>query len=128
MDSHKPNTDDKQLQNSYNRPNHMPIPKDPGKWKTLSSEYLFKRPWLTARRDVVELPNGVVNPEFYVLEYPDWINVIAITTDGKFVMERQYRHGLDEVGTELCAGVVEEGGPRRSCQARTLRGDRICRW
>lgn len=87
----------------------MPTPKDPEKWKTLSTEYLFQRPWLTARRDVVRLPNGVVNPEFYVLEYPDWINVIAITTDGKFVMERQYRHGLDEVGTELCAGVVEEG-------------------
>ena len=27
------------------------------KWKILSSEYLCKRPWLTARRDVVELPD-----------------------------------------------------------------------
>ena len=29
--------------------------------------------------------------EYYVLEYPDWINVQAITRDGKFLMERQYR-------------------------------------
>ena len=28
------------------------------KWKVLSSEYLVKRPWLTARRDVAELPDG----------------------------------------------------------------------
>ncbi len=56
------------------------------KWKTLSSEYLIKRPWLTARRDVVELPSGEVNDEFYILEYPTWINVIAITEEGKFVM------------------------------------------
>ncbi len=76
------------------------------KWKTLSSEYLIKRPWLTARRDVVELPSGEVNDEFYILEYPTWINVIAITEEGKFVMVEQYRHGLDEVGIELCAGVV----------------------
>lgn len=87
----------------------MATNQDPQKWETLSSEYLFRRPWLTARRDKVKLPNGVINPEFYVLEYPSWINVIAITKDGHFVMERQYRHGLGEVGTELCAGVVEDG-------------------
>lgn len=43
---------------------------DKMKWKTLKSEYLIQRPWLTARRDTVELPNGVVNDEYYVLEYP----------------------------------------------------------
>ena len=66
---------------------------DVRKWKTLESEYLIRRPWLTARRDKVQLPNGVINPEYYVLEYPDWVNIIAITTDGRMVFERQYRHG-----------------------------------
>ena len=47
------------------------------KWRTLSSEYLIRRPWLTARRDTVELPNGTVNDEYYVLEYPDWVNVVG---------------------------------------------------
>ena len=28
------------------------------KWKILKSEYLIKRPWLTARRDYVQLPDG----------------------------------------------------------------------
>ena len=80
-----------------------------GKWKVLRSEYLFRRPWLTVRRDEVELPGGQRNPEYYVLEYPDWVNVIAITEDGKFVMEKQYRHGLGETGYEICAGVIESG-------------------
>ncbi|MBJ2187206.1 MAG: NUDIX hydrolase [Muribaculaceae bacterium] len=79
------------------------------KWKVLGSEYLFRRPWLTVRRDRVELPNGTVHPEYYVLEYPTWVNVIAITEEGQFVMVRQYRHGLGEVSTELCAGVAEKG-------------------
>ena len=79
------------------------------KWKVLKSEYLFRRPWLTVRRDCVELPDGRQNPEFYVLEYPDWVNVIAITEDGKFVMERQYRHGLGKTCFEIPAGVIEEG-------------------
>ena len=80
-----------------------------GKWKVLKSEYLFNRPWLTVRRDCVELPDGRQNPEFYVLEYPDWVNVIAITEDGQFVMERQYRHGLGKTCFEIPAGVMEKG-------------------
>ena len=79
------------------------------RWKTLKSEYLIRRPWLTARRDAVQLPNGEVNDEFYVLEYPDWINVIAITGEGHFVFVRQYRYALDLDSIELCAGVIEQG-------------------
>lgn len=79
------------------------------RWKTLKSEYLIRRPWLTARRDAVQLPNGEVNDEFYVLEYPDWINVIAITEEGHFVFVRQYRYALDLDSIELCAGVIEQG-------------------
>ena len=83
--------------------------KNDKRWKTLKSDYLIRRPWLTARRDVVQLPNGVINDEFYVLEYPDWVNVIAITDDDRFVFVRQYRYALDLVSTELCAGVAEPG-------------------
>ncbi len=87
------------------------------KWKVLKSEYLFRRPWLTARRrpwltarrDHVLFPDGRENPEYYVLEYPDWVNVIAITKDGQFVMERQYRHGLGRTSYELPCGVMEQG-------------------
>lgn len=79
------------------------------KWEVLKSEYLFKRPWLTVRKDCVKIPSGEINEEYYVLEYPDWINVIAITTEGDFVMERQYRHGLGVTCYEICAGVIEQG-------------------
>lgn len=80
---------------------------DDGRWETLSSEYLFRRPWLTVRHDKVRLPDGRINPEFYVLEYPDWVNVIAITEDGDFVMERQFRQGLGKTCYEIPAGVME---------------------
>ena len=82
---------------------------DPQPWTILHSEYLIRRPWLTARRDHVRLPNGSENPEHYVLEYPDWVNVIAITKDGQFVMERQYRHAARKISLELPCGVMEEG-------------------
>lgn len=89
-------------------------------WKVLSSEYLIRRPWLTARRDKLQLPDGRINPEFYVLEYPAWVNVIAITAEGRFVMVRQYRHGLGVMSTELCAGVVEDGEDPETAARREL--------
>lgn len=92
-----------------------------GKWKTIESRYLIRRPWLTARVDTVELPNGVVQPEYYVLEYPTWVNVIAVRRDGRFVMVEQYRHGLADVFTELVAGVVEKGeAPLHAAQRELL--------
>lgn len=33
----------------------------------------------------------------------------AITEDGRFVMEKQYRHGLGKTCYEIAAGVIEEG-------------------
>lgn len=82
---------------------------DDRKWEIIESEYLIRRPWLTARRDRVKLPTGVEIPEYYILEYPDWVNVIAITKEGKFVLVRQYRHGIKETRYEICAGVCETG-------------------
>lgn len=63
-------------------------------WQTVSSKYLFRRPWLTVRCEDMLLPNGNHIPEYYILEYPDWVNTIAITKEGKFVFVRQYRPGI----------------------------------
>lgn len=92
-----------------------------GKWKSLYSEYIIKRPWLTARRDKIELPDGRIIPEFYVLEYPEWVNVIAITTDGKFVMERQYRYAADSTNYEIPCGVMEQGETPLEAAMRELK-------
>lgn len=78
-------------------------------WKILFSEYLIKRPWLTVRRDKLQLSTGKTIPEYYVLEYPDWVNVTAITKEGQIVMERQYRHGAGSTNYEIPSGVMEKG-------------------
>lgn len=90
------------------------------KWEILNSEYLIKNKWLTVRKDNVRMSNGVEVPDFYVLEYPSLVNVLAITEDGLFLLERQYRHGLQEVGYELCAGTVESGENPLDCAKREL--------
>lgn len=80
---------------------------DPKPWQVEASDYLIKSKWLTVRQDAVRLPSGGFIPDYYVFEYPNWVNVIAVTTDGQLILVRQYRHGSAEVGYELCAGTVD---------------------
>ena len=89
-------------------------------WKVLSSEYLFNEPWLTIRKDRCQLPNGHIVPAFYVNEYPDWVNVFALTEEGQVVMVKQYRHGIREISIELPGGVIDEGETPEEAARREL--------
>ena len=79
------------------------------KWKVLESEYLHKEDWLTIRKEKCELPNGKIMPAYYVLEYPTWATVFAVTEEGKALFVKQYRHGLGVISIETPGGVVDEG-------------------
>jgi ADP-ribose pyrophosphatase len=86
----------------------MVLPNDPELWQVLNSEYIASEPWFTVRKEAVKLPNQHVIPSYYVFEFPDWVNVIAVTKEKQLVMIRQYRHGLRNVFYELCAGTCDE--------------------
>jgi ADP-ribose pyrophosphatase len=77
-------------------------------WKTLSSKYLFRDTWFTVRLDTCETKEGkLINP-YYVYEFPVWVSAVAITEEGKFVIERQYRHALGETHYEIPGGCVDD--------------------
>ena len=83
--------------------------KDIGKWKVLTSERIANALWFNVRKEKVQLPSGAIIPDYYVLDYPNWINVIGLTTEQEMVMIRQYRHGIEQVNYELAAGVCDPG-------------------
>ncbi len=78
------------------------------KWKTIDSKYIIQRPWATLRVDKLEMPNGNIKEEYYVLEYPTWVNMVALTEDNQVIFVKQYRHGAGKIMLELPAGVVED--------------------
>ena len=77
------------------------------KWQVLHIEYLSRKQWFTVRHESLALPDGRTIPDYYVFEYPEWVNITAIDREGRFVMIDQYRHGLGETSYEIPAGVVE---------------------
>jgi len=78
------------------------------KWKTLKSEYLFRDLWFTVRKETCERPDGKIVSPYYVYEFPTWVNAVALTVEGKVILERQYRHGSGEVGWEIPGGCVDD--------------------
>lgn len=79
----------------------------PRNWTKLASTYLVKNRWIRLREDKCLLPNNKSIDDYYVLEYSDWVNVVAITTNNDVVLVKQYRHGAGKVTLELPSGGVE---------------------
>jgi hypothetical protein len=77
------------------------------KWQKIASKYLVREKWATLRVDEVKLPGGIVKDDYYVLEYPNWVNAIALTETGKIIMVRQYRHAADIISLEVPGGVID---------------------
>lgn len=78
-------------------------------WVKLSSKYIVRENWATLRVDTCRMPDGTLIPDYYVLEYPDWVNAIALTQDNNIILVRQYRHAAGEVILELPGGCIEKG-------------------
>ena len=76
-------------------------------WKTLSSHYIHKGPWATLRVDKCEMPNGTIVEDYYVLEYSNWVNAVAVTEDNKIILVRQYRHAANIIALEIPGGVID---------------------
>ena len=54
------------------------------------------------------------------MEMNHWVNVVAISPQGRVVMVRQFRHGTEETGLEIPGGVVESGEDPAKAAAREL--------
>lgn len=78
------------------------------KWKTLSSEYLYKATWFTIRKERCETPEHTIVDPYYVYEFPTWVTAVALTEDNKVVLVRQYRHALGETIFEIPGGCVDD--------------------
>ncbi len=78
-------------------------------WKTLSSTRVLDTPYLRVRREQVELPTGVILPDYYIIENRGWVGIVPFTADGRFLINNQYKHGIGHKVLEFPAGGIDEG-------------------
>jgi 8-oxo-dGTP pyrophosphatase MutT (NUDIX family) len=77
------------------------------KWSIESTCVIHADEWIDVRAERVRTAKGAVLDPYYVLHYPDWVHIVALTPDDRLLLLRQYRHAARESGTELPCGIVD---------------------
>ena len=57
----------------------------------------------------------------FTLAMRDWVSIVPVTSDGKFVFVRQYRSGIDAPTLEVPGGLIDEGQTPADAALRELR-------
>ncbi len=89
-------------------------------WTVLGTERLNGTILFGFRRDRVVSPRTGKPHDVYVLEAPNWVNVIPVTLAREVVLVRQWRHGIRGVTLEIPGGVIEAGDTPEEAARREL--------
>lgn len=95
-------------------------------WKVVDFRYLVRDSWMTLRADRCQTGSGVVVDPYYVMEPPDWVQIVAFDCQDRILITRQYRHGAALISTEFPCGVVEPGEAPAEAARRELLEETGC--
>lgn len=76
-------------------------------WRYHGTRTLVRDRWIHLRGDVWETARGQMLDPWYMLDWPDWVHVVALTPAGELVLVRQFRPGADAAVLELPGGVID---------------------
>ncbi len=77
-------------------------------WECLDSEEIADCRVFKVRKNSCVNTATQKESSFFVLENPDWINIIPITQSREVVLIEQFRAGTQEITLEIPGGMVEE--------------------
>ena len=97
-------------------------PRRPSVWERLADAAVDHFRVFRVRRTRYRHPRDRREGEFVVIESNDWVNVLALTDDGRMLLVRQFRFGIHDLTLEIPGGVIETGedpvaaGVRELCE------------
>lgn len=102
----------------------MPPLPDPRPWTIERTETGPNLLIATARFQQATNPRTGQTVRRTVLDVPDWVNVVAMTTERRVVVVRQYRFGRAKITVEIPGGLIDlgenpEAAARRELQEET---------
>jgi ADP-ribose pyrophosphatase len=87
--------------------------------RMLDSTEVYRGNFLQVRRDRVVLPDCSTASREYI-RHPGAVMVVPLLSDGRLLMERQYRYPLGRVMLEFPAGKLDAGEDPLACGQREL--------
>lgn len=90
-------------------------------WPRLKSKLLHDYRIFRSRVETARSPRTGAAHDFFVLEGPDWVNVVALTPKDEVVLIEQFRHGTRRVELEVPGGMIDRGESPVKAARRELR-------
>lgn len=87
----------------------MKEPLPPSRWQKLREEPHASTRIFDVVRAIFRHPRRAAEQDFFVINPPDWVNVIAVTPDDQMVLVRQFRYGINDFSLEIPGGVIDAG-------------------
>ena len=78
-------------------------------WRRTGNRTVLRDRWLHLRAEAWETPQGVTLDPWWMLDWADWVHVVALTADDRLVLVRQFRPGAQAATLELPGGMMETG-------------------
>ena len=79
----------------------------PAPWSVTGARSVIRDRWIDLRADDCLTSDGHVVAPYYVLRWPDWVQIVAIDDEDHVVLIEQYRHGLGIISLELPSGAID---------------------
>lgn len=76
-------------------------------WPLVSTEPVGDFRIFTIRTDRKINPRTEKPFDFFVIDSPNWVNVVAVTPEDHLVMVEQFRHGTNTVELEIPGGIMD---------------------
>ncbi|HEX2906874.1 MAG TPA: NUDIX hydrolase [Phototrophicaceae bacterium] len=90
-------------------------------WKTLSRRTILEHnKFLSIENHVIQLPDGREIPDWPWVVTPSYINVAAVTTDGRFLCFRQTKYAVSGTSLASVGGYIEPGEDPLAAAQREL--------
>ena len=96
-------------------------PSPPHRWQKLRSEPHAATRIFDVTRAIYRHPHRSQEQDFFVINAPDWVNVVALTPEQHLVLVRQFRFGTNDFSLEIPGGVMDEGEDAIAAGLRELR-------
>jgi 8-oxo-dGTP pyrophosphatase MutT (NUDIX family) len=89
-------------------------------WKRKASRQLADCRVFRVREDISDRESDNLEHSFFVVESPDWVNIIALDAENETVLIEQFRHGTEEIVLEIPGGMIDEGEAPETAARREL--------
>jgi len=89
-------------------------------WSLKSSQPILDCRIFQVRKDVVVNPRNGSTHDMFVLEQPDWVNIIPLTPQEQVILVQQWRHGTRSVHLETPGGLMDPHETPEQCARREL--------